>query len=162
MTRQVRALEELITLQDKAITALQMANQALQIALDAVQAARAELGFKQPFPGFGPGIGGSGTVPYINPYSIYTVPAPVPNTSPSGTFVWGGSNLQGSLSSGAGINAFVNTAEYEAKVNTLVTQSSSQVQAASSVLQWLDKAGWKDPDAILSVQKSVQLLEGNG
>lgn len=44
MAKTSRSLEEIVTLQDKAITALQQANLALQLALDALQSARREVG----------------------------------------------------------------------------------------------------------------------
>jgi type II secretory pathway pseudopilin PulG len=50
LIKHVRDYEELISLQDKAIQALQQANLALQLALSALQKARAEAGFAPPIP----------------------------------------------------------------------------------------------------------------
>jgi hypothetical protein len=45
-----RSLEEIVDLQDKAISALTQANLALQLALEAIQAARREVGTPLQFP----------------------------------------------------------------------------------------------------------------
>lgn len=50
MSRRERSLEEIITLQDQAIQALQQATAAMKLALETIQAARNEQGYRQSIP----------------------------------------------------------------------------------------------------------------
>ena len=87
MNKQLRNYEELVALQDKAITALTQANLALQLALEAIQAARNEHGFLKPLPGLG--VGAPVILP---PQTTPSIPWNQPQVQPQwgngDTFIW--------------------------------------------------------------------------
>ncbi|SRR6266566_1368658 len=133
MKNRLRDYEELIDLQDKAISALKQANQALELAMDVLIRARQEHG------SLGNLFGQPAAWP---PPSPYTMPGgSLPNT---GLFTytlpkqpWGGSTSgaqTGVVSSGSGVAIYNNASGGTAQQNMTVTSQNLAAKAEKDKL----------------------------
>jgi hypothetical protein len=126
-----RSLEEIVDLQDKAISALTQANLALQLALEAIQAARREVGTPQTFPGFAVGV------QQPSPYTG--------NGLPQGVWINGSS-----LPAANGYNA----ADLKSAVMSLTTTGKTLSGSAEKYQSWL--ADWKSEYEKLSEEPATE------
>jgi type II secretory pathway pseudopilin PulG len=150
MTRHERTLEELVTLQDKAIEALTQANAALKLALEALQAARREMGTVPVLPGLGlPNTGSGGfTIPYVPP--IMPVITPKINPAPFGDGpYWTQPQTAPQWTQTSGGTGEAIGGQWQAKAEQIQgLYNTAQVQK-NAVMNFLEGAGWKEPHAIV-------------
>jgi hypothetical protein len=131
MPKPSRSLEEIVDLQDKAISALTQANLALQLALEAIQAARREVGTPLQFP----------------------FAQPNPLNAPFGGLTIGGSN-KGVWNNGGAVTNGYSDADLKNAVMSLTTTGKTLSGSAEAYQSWL--ADWKSDYEKLSEEPATE------